>query len=141
MTTAEVLKTPRLIRRVHVLNYGSNTLTVNHTKPQRQADAMDTRDHLPCPESPVAAALRSCESFTRDQVAWLMAEAMRWGYERRVDEENDAWPPDAYFIAGELFRDLDRKAYRDAHDAAALLPRPGDFKGTQAEAPALRVVA
>jgi hypothetical protein len=102
-------------------------------------DALKAQTGPPHPESPVAEALRTQDSFTRDQVAWLMAEAMRWGYELRVDEENVAWPADAYFIAGELFRDLDRKAYREALDARARLPRPGDFKGMGA-AP-LRAVA
>jgi hypothetical protein len=102
---------------------------------------MNTPAYPPSSEPAVSHALRTSETFTRDQVAWLMAEAMRWGYERRVDEENAAWPADSYFVAGELFRDLDRKAYREACDAAARLPRPGDFKGVQAEAPWLRVAA
>jgi hypothetical protein len=102
---------------------------------------MNTHDRPAAWGSPVAEALRTCETFTRDQVAWLMAEAMRWGYEQRVDEENEAWPEASYFVAGELIRDLDRKAYREACDAAARLPRPGDFRGVQAEAPPLQVAA
>ncbi len=102
---------------------------------------MNASDDPPSSEHPVAHALRTQDMFTRDQVAWLMAEAMRWGYERRVDEENAPWPADTYFVAGDLFRDLDRKAYREARDTAARLPRPDDFKGMQAEAPPLRVAA
>lgn len=100
---------------------------------------MNTRTEPIGLEHPVTHALHTQESFSREQVAWLMAEAMRWGYERRVDEENEAWPADSYFIAGDLFRDLDRRAYREARDATARLPRASDFKG--ASVASLRAVA
>lgn len=76
-----------------------------------------------------AHALGTQQTFTREQVAWLMAQAMRWGYENRINDEETAWPPDDYFIAGELIRDLDRKKRRDEWYASARLPRRGDFQG------------
>jgi hypothetical protein len=90
-----------------------------------------TVNHIPAADhtSAVADALNRNTSFDRAQVAWLMNEAYRWGYEARVDEENVAYPPASIFIAGEHFRDLDRQRYRAECDAAARLPRPGDFKG------------
>lgn len=94
----------------------------------------------PCPPGsatsdldPVVTALREQETFDRAQLAWLMNEAYRWGYEARVDEENSAYPPPSVFASGQHFRELDRKNYRDECDAAARLPRPGDFKGVPNE--------
>jgi hypothetical protein len=84
----------------------------------------------------VAAALREQETFTREQVAWLMSNAMRWGYEARVDEESEAWPPPKLFFAGELICSAERQARRDEFDATARLPRTGDFKGRGAASPA-----
>ena len=84
--------------------------------------------HAGC-DSPIADALRTQETFTRAQVAWLMSAAMRWGYEVHVDEENRTWPPVDIFFAGELISALDRKAARAESDAAARLPRPSDFPG------------
>lgn len=79
---------------------------------------------------PVVTALRTQETFDRAQVAWLMAQAMRWGYEARVDEENAAWPEtELVFNAGETVKAIDRKQLRNAIDAAATLPRPGDYHG------------
>lgn len=85
----------------------------------------------PSPLNRAVEALHTQDVFDRAQLAWLMSEAFRWGYEARQDEENAAWPPASYFIAGEHLRDLDRKAYRDACDQASRLPRPGDLKGTE----------
>lgn len=78
-------------------------------------------------------------SFTRAQVAWLMSNAMRWGYEHRVDEENAAhaerWPSaaeggtrreDKVFTGGRWYSQAER---RDAYYAQARKPRPGDFPG------------
>lgn len=84
---------------------------------------------------PVVAALNTQEAFTREQVAWLMSEAMRWGYDARVDEENAAYPPPK-LVMGKWF---DQAAERQKADATARLPRPGDFKGR--EATPLRVAA
>lgn len=81
-------------------------------------------------------ALRAAQSFTREQVAYLMALAMRWGYENRVAEENDSYPPEPVFVLGRWY---DQAAERQKADAAARLPRPGDFKGR--DAPPLRVAA
>lgn len=77
----------------------------------------------------VAEALRTQHTFTRDQVAWLMATAMRWGYENRVAEENAAWPAPKIFTLGRWF---DQATERAKADAAARLPRPGDFRGRDA---------
>ncbi len=46
----------------------------------------------PAPEQRAAEALATASSFDRAQLAWLMAQAYRWGYEARVDEENDTRP-------------------------------------------------
>lgn len=94
----------------------------------------------PCPTGsatsdldPVVTALREQDTFDRAQLAWLMNEAYRWGYEARVDEENTAYPPTGVFASGQHYRELDRKKYRDECDAAARLPRPGDFRGVAAD--------
>jgi hypothetical protein len=89
---------------------------------------------------PVAEALRTQETFDRAQVAWLMSEAMRWGYElrdaedcgwlagynARVAEENQAWPPPKVFLLGRWY---DQATERAKADSAARLLRPTDFKG------------
>lgn len=64
--------------------------------------------------------------FTRDQVAWLMGTAQRWGYEARVDEENASYPPPPVRVLGQWY---DQARAREEADAAARLPRPNDFKG------------
>lgn len=74
----------------------------------------------------VAEALRIRESFTREQVAWLMATAMRWGYELRVDEENAAYPPLPVFQLGRWY---DQAEQRLKVDAEARLPRLNDHSG------------
>lgn len=85
-------------------------------------------------------------TFTRDQVAWLMGAAGRWGreavegepsdltyaaghqdgYRARCAEEN-AIPRDA--VVSVLGRWVDQIDYRRECDAAARLPRDGDFPG------------
>jgi hypothetical protein len=91
-----------------------------------------TDDEAPCaPSGPddgmrVAEALRTQETFTRDQVAWIAAQFFRWGYERHRDEENENWPPAAAFVLGRWF---DQAVEREKADAAARLPRPTDFRG------------
>lgn len=50
-----------------------------------------------------AALLDPDHLFTGSQVAVLIASAIRWGYESRVDEENARWPADPWLlVAGEL---------------------------------------
>jgi hypothetical protein len=78
----------------------------------------------------VIAALRDPNAtFSRDQVARLLATAYRYGYEARVDEEERAYPPPPVRILG---RWVDQVDYRRRFDAAARLPRPGDFQGRAA---------
>lgn len=71
-------------------------------------------------------------TFTRDQVAYLMGTAQRWGYEAREAEENAEWLADreiATFDAQGTIRWIDQVDYRRRCDEAARLPRPNDFKG------------
>lgn len=82
----------------------------------------------------VAEALGTQETFDRVQVAWLMSQAMRWGYESRVDEENSVWPDTTLvFNAGETIRAIDRRRLREALDAEARLPRAGGYRGGPVE--------
>ncbi len=74
----------------------------------------------------VAEALRTQETFTRDQATWLFQLGLRWGYEARVDEENADWPPPKVFTLGRWY---DQAAERAKADAEAQLPRTGDFRG------------
>lgn len=102
----------------------------------------------PCPDNRatgdldrVVTALRDNTTFDRAQLAWLMAEAYRWGYEARVDEENGAWPPPKVFNLGKWF---DQATERQRADNAARLPRPSDHRGGTVawdEPDALRAVA
>ncbi|MFF0378646.1 hypothetical protein [Actinoplanes missouriensis] len=71
-------------------------------------------------------ALNTQDTFDRAQVAWLMSQAMRWGYENRIAEENAAYPPEPVFILGRWF---DQATERARADATARWPRPGDFRG------------
>jgi hypothetical protein len=86
--------------------------------------------------------------FTREQVAWLMAQAQRWGYEARdaedrgfwagywtrVSEENAAWPDDTVlFRHRDVVRGISQHAYRSECDQAAHLPRLGDHPGGPVE--------
>ena len=81
-------------------------------------------------QHPVAAALRAQEWFNRAQVAWLMSQAMRWGYESRVDEENANWPDTTLRFNGtDTINAADRTRLRDEIDASARLARPGDHCG------------
>jgi hypothetical protein len=70
----------------------------------------------------LAAALADpAHEFTRDEVAELIATAVRWGYEARVDEENATYPPadaELAFNAGEHIRAVARIRYREECDAA-----------------------
>lgn len=87
----------------------------------------------------VVAALRDNTSFDREQAAWLMSQAMRWGYDLgyedgQRDEQALAsvaaeYANDHPFSAQATIKSLEKRAYREECDAAARLPRPGDFKG------------
>lgn len=66
--------------------------------------------------------------FDRSDVALLMATAYRWGYEQRVEEEEQQLIPVA-FSATEVIRDLERIAYRKECDRAARQPWPTDREG------------
>jgi hypothetical protein len=101
-------------------------LTVNHPPPPAE-DGAESRPN-------VADALRTLQTFSRKQVAWLMSTAMRWGYELRVDEENGAYPPAPIFNGWDTGEALDQRAYRAACDRAARVPRISDHQGGPVEA-------
>jgi hypothetical protein len=84
----------------------------------------------------VAEALRTQETFTRDQATWLFQLGLRWGYEARVDEENSDYPPPMVFTLGRWY---DQAEERAKANAAARLHRPGDFCGRGA--PPMRAAA
>lgn len=113
-------------------------LTVNH--PPRPAE--DITQGLRA--NSVADALRELRTFTREQVAWLMSTAMRWGYElrdeedrgyragywARVAEENSVWPDDTVlFRHRDVVVGINQRAYRAEYDRAARLPRVDDYPG------------
>jgi hypothetical protein len=87
----------------------------------------------------VAKALREQQSFDRDQVAWLMSRAMSWGYDLgyedgQRDELALATVAAAYrhvgpFSAEATERSIKQRNLRRESDAAARLPRPGDYRG------------
>jgi hypothetical protein len=90
-------------------------------------DSSTQRDTPPEPDGDrVAEALRTVETFTRDQAIWLFQLGLRWGYETRVDEENNAYPPPKVFTLGRWY---DQATERAKADAAARLPRTGDYRG------------
>jgi hypothetical protein len=80
----------------------------------------------PDSDTGIAAALRTQDTFNREQVAWLMSQAARWGYENRVDEENANWPPEPVMTFG---RWADQTDARSHADQAARVPRTGDHRG------------
>ncbi|BAL87264.1 hypothetical protein AMIS_20440 [Actinoplanes missouriensis 431] len=108
-------------------------MTVTDGTPQRESPPEPDADR-------VAQALRTQDSFDRAQAAWLIHAAFQSGYElgiteaggfhagyrARVDEENATWPPPKVFTLGRWY---DQAAERAEADAAARLPRPGDFRG------------
>ena len=113
-------------------------MTVSHPPPR--AEDIGTERRL----DPVAEALRTLQTFTREQVAWLMQTATRWGYEQRdaedrgfwagywarVAEENSAWPDDTVlFRHRDVVRAINQRTYRDECDQAGRLPRLGDHPG------------
>lgn len=102
-------------------------MKVKHPPPSAEEVSADPQ------QSDVAEALRTLETFTRTQVAWLMSTAMRWGYELRVDEENAAYPPAPIFNARDTERALDQHAYRAQCDQAARVARLGDHPGGPGE--------
>lgn len=65
--------------------------------------------------------------FTRDQVAWLMGTAQRWGYETRELEENEEYARrEPVTVLGRWY---DQAEYRAQADAAARLARTTDYHG------------
>jgi hypothetical protein len=69
-------------------------------------------------------------TFTRDQVAYLMGTAQRWGYEAREAEERDEWTAlQARPSVQVMGRWYDQAAYRAKADAVARLDRVSDFQG------------
>ena len=113
-------------------------MTVSHSPPEGEGVPRNSA------RPDVAEALRSLQSFTPEQVMWLMRTAMRWGYElrdsedrgywagywARVAEENSAWPDDTVlFQHRDVVRAANQRAYRAECDQAASLPRPGDHRG------------
>lgn len=88
----------------------------------------------------IAALSDENHAFTRGQVALLMAEAFRWGYEhhdtetcdchseywaQRTAEEEATYPPAKVHILGKWY---DQAARRQQADADARNPRPGDYQ-------------
>src|SRR5690348_8926433 len=109
------------------------------------------RTGVPCdqhvestPLNRAADALRSQETFDRDQVAWLMSQAQRWGYdigyedgqrdERELASIAAAYASTSSFSAEATARDIKKRNRRKEADAAARLPRPGDFRGREGQA-------
>jgi hypothetical protein len=87
-----------------------------------------TSGHETSPMARLNAALQDPgHMFTRDQVAYLMAAAQRWGYEARLAEENEQ------FLAAEPISLLgtwyDQAQYRKECDRVASLPRINDYQG------------
>lgn len=97
-------------------------------------------------ESPVAEALRTNQSFTRDQVAWLMSQAFRWGSEHAMPIGYDQGYADGYrlcqqewntaaveqvgaFSQKDTTDGLARKWLREQSDLRARTPREGDHLG------------
>jgi hypothetical protein len=63
----------------------------------------------------IVAKLRDPDAvFTTSEVAYLMSRAGRWGYEHRVDEENETWPPPRVYVFGRWY---DQAAERQKADA------------------------
>lgn len=72
----------------------------------------------------IAAALKNADHvFTRTEIACLMSTAWRWGYECRVDEENQAYPPPKIMAFGQWY---DQAVYRQQCDEHARQPWPTD---------------
>lgn len=67
-------------------------------------------------------------TFTRDQVAYLMGTAQRWGYEARELEENEQYaaPREPVYVMGRWFDQAERRA---RVDAVGRLDRVNDFQG------------
>lgn len=70
--------------------------------------------------------------FTGEDLALLMGAAYRWGYEKRVQEEDAGFTP-VTFSAMEVIRDLERLAYRKECDRVAGQPRPTDYPGRRGD--------
>lgn len=60
--------------------------------------------------------------WTTDEIAELIATAFRWGYERRVDEENASYPPPKVISFGRWY-DQAAERQRADDEVRALLGR------------------
>lgn len=96
--------------------------------------------------SPMEHALLNQAMFTRDQVAWLMSQATRWGREAGEETGYRAGRVDGYrlceqewneaartqvadFNAADVSKGLARKWLRKQSDTMLRNPRPGDYHG------------
>lgn len=87
----------------------------------------------------VGEALRTQQTFTSEQLAWLMGAAQRWGYEAgyedgRADEISLSAVTAHYaqlgpFSAELTWRETSKRARRQESDSSARLPRIGDHPG------------
>lgn len=65
--------------------------------------------------------------FTSEQVAFLMAQSHRWGYEQREAEENDKFlVREPVKVLGQWF---EQASYRQKCDQISTLPRVNDYQG------------
>lgn len=97
-------------------------------------------------QTPLEAALGAAETFTRSQVAWLMAQAMRWGREMGEEIGFSCGYADGYdacltewnasaaavvnsFTAKDVAEGLAKKWLREQYNAMARTPRIGDHHG------------
>jgi hypothetical protein len=113
-------------------------LTVNEP-PARMEDPAS-------PRLSVAEALRTLDTFTREQAAWIVAQVQRWSYEVGRDDGHAAGFADGYarcesewnraasealnaFTERDIRSAEARQWLREQADAAARLSRPGDYRG------------
>lgn len=130
MTTAEALERPG---RSRFPTYSlTQELPLTVAEPDRPHPATGLND-------PVAEALRTQETFGRAQVAWLMSLSMGWGYDLGYEDgQRDelalasvaaAYSSTKTFSAEVTERGIKQRNQRREADAAARLPRPGDYRG------------
>lgn len=133
MTKAEVFEHPGLPAIPAYRTTQETSLKVTEPGPPPQHRATTEADRI-------AHALRTQQTFTRAQVASLIAAGMRWGsesrdeedrgfwagYWARVAEENEAGPAPKVFTLGRWY---EQSVERERADAAARLSRPNDFPG------------
>ena len=119
-------------------------MNVSSTAGLRDGFASDV-PHLT--DTPLARALRRQESFTREQLAWCIAQAFRSGYEcrdeedrgfhagylARVAEENATYPPEPLLNAQNVVTGISQRERRRQFDRIARVPRIGDHLGGPVE--------